>query len=68
MPGDLRRDRFDGGFDLILALAICHMLGPDENQDLLRRCLVALVSQDRLVIQDFILEPDKIAPKAVLFA
>jgi 3-hydroxy-5-methyl-1-naphthoate 3-O-methyltransferase len=67
--GDLRRDRFGTGFDLILVLAICHMLGPEDNQDLLRRCFEALGPQGRLVIQDFILESDKTAPKqAALFA
>jgi SAM-dependent methyltransferase len=68
-PGDLRRDRFGTGFDLVLVSAICHMLGPEENQDLLRRCYEALAIGGKLVIQDFILEPDKTAPKhAALFA
>lgn len=67
--GDLRADRFGGGYDLVFVSAICHMLGPDENKDLLRRCFEALVPKGRAVIQDFILEPDKTAPKsAALFA
>ena len=67
--GDLRRDWFGTGFDLVLVLAICHMLGPEENQDLLRRCFEALAPQGRLVIQDFVLESDKTAPRqAALFA
>jgi (2Fe-2S) ferredoxin/precorrin-6B methylase 2/DNA-binding CsgD family transcriptional regulator len=67
--GDLRHDRFGAGFDLVLVLAICHMLSPEENQDLLQRCFEALAPQGRLVIQDFILESDKAAPKqAALFA
>ena len=37
--------------------------------DLLRRCFEALDPSGRVVIQDFILEPDKTAPKqAALFA
>jgi hypothetical protein len=45
------------------------MLDPAENLDLFRRCHDALQPQGRLVIQDFILEPDKTAPKnAALFA
>jgi cyclopropane fatty-acyl-phospholipid synthase-like methyltransferase len=45
------------------------MLSPAENQDLFRRCFAALEPQGRLVMQDFILEPDKTAPKqAALFA
>ncbi|MEJ2006851.1 MAG: methyltransferase [Acidobacteriota bacterium] len=67
--GDLRHDLFGAGFDLVLVLAICHMLSPEENQDLLRRCFEALAPQGRLVIQDFVLEADKTAPKqAALFA
>jgi cyclopropane fatty-acyl-phospholipid synthase-like methyltransferase len=67
--GDLRRDPLGQGFTLVLVFAICHMLSPEENQDLLRRCFEALEPQGRVVIQDFILEPDKTSPKqAALFA
>jgi 2-polyprenyl-3-methyl-5-hydroxy-6-metoxy-1,4-benzoquinol methylase len=68
-PGDLRVDKLGEGYDLVLASAICHMLGVDENRDLLKRCFEALTPKGRLVIQDFILEPDRTAPKwAALFA
>jgi (2Fe-2S) ferredoxin/2-polyprenyl-3-methyl-5-hydroxy-6-metoxy-1,4-benzoquinol methylase len=67
--GDLRRDPLGKGFSLVLVSAICHMLSPEENQDLFRRCFEALEPNGRLVMQDFILEPDKTAPKqAALFA
>ena len=67
--GDLRSDPLGRGFTLVLVSAICHMLSPADNQDLLRRCFKALEPQGRVVIQDFILEPDKTAPKqAALFA
>jgi len=67
--GDLRADNFGEGFDLVLVSAICHMLGADENRDLLRRCRQALAPRGRFVIQDFILEEDKTAPKmAALFS
>ena len=67
--GDLRRDPLGKGFTMVLVFAICHMLSPEENQDLLRRCFAALEPQGRVVVQDFILEPDKTAPKqAALFA
>jgi len=69
IAGDLRHDALGKGFTLVLASAICHMLSPEENQDLLRRCFAALDPNGRVVIQDFILEPDKAAPKqAALFA
>jgi (2Fe-2S) ferredoxin/precorrin-6B methylase 2 len=67
--GDLRHDALGKDFTLVLVSAICHMLSPEENQDLFRRCREALEPGGRLVMQDFILEADKTAPKqAALFA
>jgi predicted O-methyltransferase YrrM len=67
--GDLRKDKLGRGYHLILLSAICHMLGPEENLDLFRRSLAALAPGGRIVIQDFILEPDKTAPRVgALFA
>jgi predicted O-methyltransferase YrrM len=67
--GDLRSDKFGEGYDLVFVSAICHMLDEKENQDLLRRCHEALAPGGRVVVQDFILEPDKTAPKwGALFA
>jgi (2Fe-2S) ferredoxin/predicted O-methyltransferase YrrM len=62
--GDLRSDAFGKGYDLVLVSAICHMLSADENRDLLTRCFAALRSGGRVVVQDFILNPAKTAPKA----
>jgi (2Fe-2S) ferredoxin/SAM-dependent methyltransferase len=68
-PGDLRTDKLGEGYNLLFVSAICHMLSPEENQDLVKRCYAALSPGGRLVIQDFILEPDKTSPKfAALFA
>lgn len=67
--GDLSTDLLGQGFDVILVSAICHMLGPDGNRDLLKRCHAALAPGGRVVISDFILEADKAGPKhAALFA
>jgi cyclopropane fatty-acyl-phospholipid synthase-like methyltransferase len=67
--GDLRHDEFGRDYDLVFVSAICHMLGPPEIQDLFRRCCAALVFGGRIVVQDFILEPDKTGPRqAALFA
>ena len=67
--GDLRRDDFGRGFDLVFLSSICHMLGPDGNRDLLARSARALAPEGRVVVQDFILEPDRTGPRqAVLFA
>jgi len=67
--GDLRADELGRGYDLVFVSAICHMLSPLEIQGLLRRCHSALTAGGTIVIQDFILEPDKAGPKwAALFA
>ena len=67
--GDLRSGQLGEGYDLIFISAICHMLSPEENLDLLRRCHEALGPGGRVVVQDFILEPDKTSPRfAALFA
>jgi SAM-dependent methyltransferase len=61
--GDLEKDKFGSGYDLILLSAVCHMLGPEENRDLIRRAFEALAPGGRLVIKDFLLEADKTAPR-----
>ncbi|MGB9606788.1 MAG: methyltransferase, partial [Bryobacteraceae bacterium] len=67
--GDLRRDPYGEGYDLVFISAICHMLDPDENRAMLRKSYAALRAAGRVAIQDFILEPDKTAPRhAALFA
>jgi (2Fe-2S) ferredoxin/SAM-dependent methyltransferase len=67
--GDLHEDCFGSGYDLVWISAICHMLGPDENRQLLRKAFAALAPAGRVLIQDFILEPDRTAPRrAALFA
>jgi len=67
--GDLRTLRMDAEYGLVFVSAICHMLSPEENQDLLRRCHAALEPGGRVVVQDFILDADKTAPRsAALFA
>src|ERR1035438_1646756 len=68
-PGDLRSGPLGEGYDLVYVSAICHMLDPGENLDLLRRCREALAVGGRVAIQDFILEADKTSPRfAALFA
>lgn len=64
LEGDLTADEFPGGYDLVLVSAICHMLSPDQNRDLFRRIHRALKPGGRIAVQDFILNPDKTAPKA----
>jgi predicted O-methyltransferase YrrM len=67
--GDLRTDELGEGYDLVLVSAICHMLDEGENRDLLRRCSKALAPGGRIVIREFILDPDRAGPPfAALFA
>ena len=67
--GDLTRDDLGAGYDLVFISAICHMLSPEQNLDLFRRSHAALAAGGRVVVQDFILESDKTAPRfAALFA
>ena len=68
--GDLRTATLGrGDYDIVLLSAICHMLSPEENRDLLARCFAATARGGRVVIQDFILDATKTAPRAgALFA
>jgi len=67
--GDLRTDDLGSGYDLVLLSSICHMLGPDENRDLLSRAARALAPGGRVVVSDFVLDEDGTGPRqAVLFS
>src|SRR5262249_44264589 len=62
--GDLRLGPPGEGYDLALLSAVCHMFGAQENADLIRRAAHTLAPGGRLVIQDFMLEPDRTSPRA----
>lgn len=67
--GDFRRDEFGSGYDLVFISAICHMNSPEENISLLKKSYGSLSAGGRVVIQDFILTPDKTSPPtAALFS
>lgn len=67
--GDMLHDPLGENYDLILLSAICHMFGADENRKLFRRIYDALAPHGRLVVSDFILGPNKTAPRhAALFS
>jgi cyclopropane fatty-acyl-phospholipid synthase-like methyltransferase len=68
-PGDMLRDNFGSGYDLIMLNAICHMFSEEQNRELFHRARRALAPNGRLAVQDFILNPDKTAPQwAALFS
>ena len=67
--GDMLQDDFGSGYDLIMLNAICHMFSEEQNQELFCRAHKALAPQGRLVVQDFILNPEKTGPQqAALFS
>jgi len=67
--GDMLSDPLGNDYDLILVSQICHMFSEEENRGLFRRARAALAPGGRFVVQDFILEPGKTAPRAAaLFA
>ncbi|MGD0508617.1 MAG: methyltransferase, partial [Terriglobales bacterium] len=67
--GDMLQDDFGSGYDIIMLNAICHMFSEEQNRDIFRRAHQALAPNGRLVVQDFILNPDKTGPlHATLFS
>lgn len=68
-PGDMLRDNFGSGYDLIMLNAICHMFSEEQNCELFRRARKALAPRGRLAVQDFILNDEKTGPQhAALFS
>jgi 2-polyprenyl-3-methyl-5-hydroxy-6-metoxy-1,4-benzoquinol methylase len=69
LPGDLHRDDLGQGYDFIFISNVVHMFNDEQNASLIRRCADALVSQGRIGLKDFFLEPDRIQPVfSALFA
>src|SRR5208282_3967409 len=67
--GDMLQDDFGSGYDLIMLNAICHMFSEEQNREIFRRAHQALAPNGRLVVQDFVLNPDKTGPQhAALFS
>ena len=67
--GDFRKGALGENYDLVFLSAICHMLSEAGNRDLIKRCGAACARGGRVVIQDFLLHPDKTEPKfAALFS
>lgn len=67
VAGDLLTDDFGRGYDLVLLSNIVHMLGPEDNEALVRRCADAMESGGLLIIKDFIVDDGRTGPAANLF-
>jgi ubiquinone/menaquinone biosynthesis C-methylase UbiE len=67
--GNMLHDDFGSDYDVVMLNAICHMFSEEQNLDIFRRAREALAPKGRLVVQDFILNPDKTGPQhATLFS
>jgi len=67
--GDMLHDDFGSGHDIVMLNAICHMFSEAQNREIFCRARQALAPNGRLVVQDFILNPDKTGPQqAALFS
>jgi (2Fe-2S) ferredoxin/predicted O-methyltransferase YrrM len=68
-PGNMLQDDLGSGYDIIMLNAICHIFSEEQNRELFRRTHRALAPNGRLVVQDFILNPEKTGPQqAALFS
>ncbi|HNS18088.1 MAG TPA: methyltransferase [Bacteroidales bacterium] len=69
IAGDFMQDDIGKDYDLIFLSAIIHSYSPDENRFLLKKCADALNRNGMIVIQDFIMDEDRIHPvEGALFA
>jgi SAM-dependent methyltransferase len=64
VAGDFNRGGFGSGFDLVLLSAIVHMNDERQNRLLVARAAAALNPGGQLVVQDFIMRPDRTRPAA----
>ncbi|MBU2645849.1 methyltransferase [bacterium] len=63
VAGDMIKDPLGEGYDLVWVSAICHMWGPEENRNLIKRVYEALDPGGQIIIQDFVLDDQKTAPR-----
>lgn len=61
-PGDAMTDDLGGGYDLILVSNVVHILGPEENAALVRKCHAALDPGGLLILKDFFTDPGHTGP------
>lgn len=67
--GDYRKDDLGLGYDLVFLSAVVHVNSPDENRQLMRKAAKALNPGGRIVVQDFVMEPDRVLPeRGAIFA
>lgn len=69
VAGDYTVDDLGCGFDAVFLSAIIHINSPQTNIELFNRCRCALNHGGRIIIQDFIMDPNRTTPPfGALFA
>jgi 2-polyprenyl-3-methyl-5-hydroxy-6-metoxy-1,4-benzoquinol methylase len=62
ISGDYLKDDLGGGFDLVFLSAIIHSNSIGQNRLLIKKCAHALRPGGRVIVQDFIMDEDRISP------
>jgi len=60
--GDYLVDDLGSGFDVVFLSAILHSNSPGENAGLIRKCARALRPGGCVIVQDFIMDEERVAP------
>jgi SAM-dependent methyltransferase len=69
IAGDYLKDSLGQDFDLVFLSAIIHSNSPSENAGLILKCARALRPGGRVVVQDFIMDEERLTPSpGALFA
>jgi SAM-dependent methyltransferase len=63
VPGDYLKDGLGKDFDIVFLSAIVHSNSPSENAGLILKCVRALRPGGRVVVQDFIMDEERLTPK-----
>ena len=62
VPGDYLKDGLGKDFDLVFLSAVIHSNSPSENAGLIQKCARALRPGGRVVVQDFIMDEERLTP------
>lgn len=66
IPGDFLETDFGHGYDLVLVSNVIHMLSPDANREVIRRCFDALEPGGLLIVKDFLTDDERTGPPFTL--
>jgi len=67
VTGDFNTDNLPVGFDLAFLSQILHSNSPDENERLMRKVGTALNPGGQIVVQEFVVDEDRISPPGPVF-